>query len=381
MYSKEERRLALEVERTREAAIETGYYCFCTEGNELDGNLKVFFDKNKDVPSYPAVDLGSDLGVLTAALALRHRKPSFPASLEWYPTDKNPERTSRGLAFLAKDLVSPEILFHDRQGMPVHMNECITLQGLSSAKFNDREGKVFSADPDNEGRYGVRVYNEKKRLEPKTISVKQENIYSYPSLLFETRMLQHMKSTGTDNPSDLFQGLAERVRRVEVTPEGVNTWGNIRDLFGKCALVTHLSPAIAENDYERPPGSDWWQGCLLLADLLLTEGGFLVLFGRFDDYGFGNIALMEKYTIGRVERGTMHLVLDEIMDQRYVPDLGFELVMALWRKVSPAYEGKVAEFRNRPREETNTILYWHPEVPGNEDEKLPEANDKSESIL
>lgn len=72
------------VEKIRRTDLESGNYNLCTEGNYLDGHLKLFFDKNDPQRRFPAVDLSCGLGVQTTAFALRYREPVFPATLDWY---------------------------------------------------------------------------------------------------------------------------------------------------------------------------------------------------------------------------------------------------------------------------------------------------------
>lgn len=284
----------------------------------LRGRMKGFFEKQvaeKDgSPSctFPAVDIGSGWAVGTAAMALTFRPPFLPeqAELIWYPSDwagpkeGHPEqkkggpvelRTRESLRYQIQEANELAPLLTDKAGTPVFRGDLIELNGLNAVQFNGRRGLIRGPDPKIDGRFKVQLSQDTNDCK----SIKEENISYLGEPCLHDAMLHALRMSG--EAEEFYEGLLERTREIDVlTPE---TWSNVKDLYGKCALVTCTS-LLTCLGYRDPTA---WKDTMRLASKLLCVDGYLLQYDTIGCASFGDTLFMREFA----DSESLGLVLDD----------------------------------------------------------------------
>lgn len=277
----------------------------------LDGRLERTFGTG----TYPAVDFASGKGNFPVAYAHRY---SF---LEWYPTEyigtTSPGfelgRLSDPIANFSWLLIGAtpvdqreQSLFTDADGNTVRVGDMVQLNGLSKKQFyNGKYGMVQSLDPSTDGRVAVRPIQSQT-----SISLKQSNL----------NLVTCQKPRMGLHQPEVIRGLMERTRLFDLLDR--ETWSNVEDLNGRCALVT-CSNLLTCLGYREPT---IWKNCLEAASRLLTPGGYFLQYDtkRFGKFSHGKT--MKRF----VEETSLGLVLEGRTETQ--ASAHGRMFIMLWRK-------------------------------------------------
>lgn len=296
----------------------------------LDGRLQEFFRMHPSEDQFPAIDIGSGHGGYVVHMALHFRPPIFQKKLVWYATDwtgdQNPNggpletETRAALKYCIKESVEKveNVLFTDKNGKPVYEGDGVQLAGLKSVQFNGKRGQAQGLDPKAEGRIAVQVsadVNDKK-------SFRRENITYLGETSIEDVVLRSMRIDGSH--VEFFKGLLDRTREIDILKK--DTWSNLHELEGKCALVT-CSSLLTCLGYREPTA---WQDTMEFASTFLCKDGLLLQYDAIDYGGFGDQEVMDAF----VGEKFLGLKLEDVIQEGcYQRTDGTELKCFLWRKI------------------------------------------------
>jgi len=294
-----------------------------------------FFSKHaKTRKIFPAVDIGAGhaIGTVTLALALgltlNQAALQLPQEergfdLRWYPTDWNPSSGRddsfpwESLQYLVEESKEEKPFFVDLNQIHVFEDEMIELHGLKAIQYNGSRGIIRGLDPKTPGRYKIQLSNNPKDCK----SFKQDNIqYGGAPTLHEAQL--HQLKTER-KATEFYEGLLERTREIDILkPE---TWSNLEDVRGDCALVTCTS-LLACLGYRNPTA---WQDTMKLASQLLSIDGYLLQFDQTDCAGFGDSEIMSKYS----EQESLGLAFEAA--SKPIPwNESFRMTVVLWKQIS-----------------------------------------------
>jgi len=305
----------------------------------LNPRIAEFFQKHVASSSggspsntFPAVDIGSGRAIGTATMALTLRPPLLPEQTEllWYPSDwageegikSNYEKggpleleTRETLRYLVQE--SQEPLFTDQNDEPVFLGDPIELKGLKAVHFNGNRGYVRGPDPNAVGRFAIQISPDPNDCK----SFKQENISYLAEMTPHDAMLRHLRKE--NKAKEFFKELLERTREINVLKH--ESWSNVEELYGKCALVTCTS-LLTCLGYRDPTA---WKDTMQLASKLLVVDGYLLQYDAIGYANFGDTSVMQAF----VRDESLGLKLEASI----IPPLswhnGRERKLLLWQKV------------------------------------------------
>mmetsp|Transcript_10952 Transcript_10952/g.20222 ORF Transcript_10952/g.20222 Transcript_10952/m.20222 type:complete len:138 (-) Transcript_10952:3447-3860(-) len=122
------------------------------------------------------------------------------------------------------------------------------------------------------------------------------------------------------NLSPMYKELMKRIVEIDVLKH--DTWSNVDNLNGKCALVTCMN-FMSCLGYRAPTA---WQDTLEISGKLLMNDGVLAMFDHVKHGNFGNKAVMEEF----VKEKNLNF---ELVKMDYAPWTGGKFVCLVWKKV------------------------------------------------
>ena len=248
--------------------------------------------------TFPAVDIGSGDSIGTATLALTLRPPILPEETEllWYPTDWNGNtddvnykggplklETQETLRYLVQESEEMIPLFIDCNGRSVFNGECIELNGLNAARFNGGRGYIKGVDLNDSDRFQIQLSSDPNDRK----SFKKEHISYTGAPTLHDAMLRGLRED--KEAKELFEGLLNRTREVDILKH--ETWSNVKELYGKCALVTCTS-LLTCIGYSDPTA---WKDTMQLASQLLHIDGYLLQYDAVGHADFGDTSIMQEF--------------------------------------------------------------------------------------
>lgn len=275
---------------SRDLTFESGDYERSLE--HLEAFMTPLLNSSEE-ETYPAVDLASGSCTYTVAWAHHFRRTQFKSSLEWYPTEWRGGTTGNNpleidlrqtLHFLANHV---EPLFPDKNGKAIFVGDSIKLDGLRRKDYNGIHGVVVGPDPREEDRFAVQLGKAKKW---KCCSFKKSNIVRADNLLGSEDGIEFEEAHEyASERSRFLRGLIDRSCELDMLDK--QSWGNLKHIQGKCALIT-CANFITCVGYRNP---DAWKDCLVLAELFLRPGGVFMAYDAKTG-GFGNLEEMHAFT-------------------------------------------------------------------------------------
>ena len=289
----------------------------------LDSRMQKFFQKyaksSSGNSSFPAVDIGCGRAVGTIDLALTYRPPVFKGDLLFYPSEivgdeeYSPveSRTRKSLEYHIQENQELQVMFKDQNNMPLFKGSIVELRGLTSAQFNGSQGIIQGPDPKAVGRFAIQLSPDPSNCK----SFKKENIQYMGEASAGAANLRMLRIN--EQSHDFFAGLLGRTREIDILKH--ETWSNVKEIFGKCALVTCTS-LLSCLGYRDPTA---WQDTLEFASMLLQVDGYLLQYDEVGHAGFGDSSVMKAF----VKEKLLNLELEE-NEPPSVPRMN----IVLWRK-------------------------------------------------
>jgi hypothetical protein len=307
------------------------YPHFC---QALDDRLRAFFQsKPANVKVFPAVDLSAGTAVYTCQYALRYRPPEFCATLRWYPSDWTgsgeysplDKETRAAIRIMAKEADTEDVvLFSDPQGAAVFPQDEVFLEGLSRAEYNGLKGIVLHHDAKSPGRFAVQLELTAAQKR-KNISLKAENLFRMgspengPTLERTNRRQLSIRGEA----KAFYNGLLERACELDLQQH--DTWSNVQEIYGRCALVTATSILTCMG--HRAPLV--WQDSLEIASRLLMPGGILMQYDTVNWGDYGDVRTMLNYSVTK----SLGLILEERSEPIHFDDDDGSMILLVWIKV------------------------------------------------
>jgi hypothetical protein len=300
----------------------------------LNPRMAKFFEKHASTAkggsqrtAFPAVDIGAGRAVGTVTMALTY-KTTGHAELIWTPSDwAGPEDSEGGpveketrefLRYHIQESKELAPLFTDQKGEPVFQGDGIELGGLKAVQFNGKRGRIQGPDPKTAGRFKVQHSPDPNDCK----SFKKENISYLGEPTLQAAMLHLLRKQ--DEETEFYEGLLERTREIDVLRQ--ETWSNVEELRGKCALVTctSLLTCLAYRD----PGA--WKDTARLASKLLHQDGYLLQYDTIGPAKFGDASAMQAFA----DDESLGLKLETCTVPPFSEHNGQKRVIAVWRKNS-----------------------------------------------
>lgn len=307
---------------------------------KLDPFIRELLEKNKGTnpPVFPAVDLGASTAVTTIGMALNFMPPFHQGALVWYPTDttRHTESEEEDGGMLERETrpslryhieetqeIRDNPLFADKEGEVVFKGDLVNMRGLKAKQYNGKRGIIRGPDPNTQGRFAVQVSSDTDDCK----SFKSENLVFGWHVLPGPLALRLLRLDKSDVV--FFEGLLNRSCEINLWDH--ETWSNVTELDGQCALVTCTS-VLSSVGYRLPK---LWQDTMQLASKLLRKDGYLAQWDTYrfgsivvgkddDDFQFGDIQAMQAY----VEEMSLGLTLVE----SNIPPEGRINKLFIWQK-------------------------------------------------
>lgn len=295
----------------------------------LDGRLKEFFQKHSSEGQFPAIDIGSGTGGHVVNMSLHFRDPLFEKELIWYATNVGPDDgdergrleddTRKALRYYIEESTekAENVLFTDKNGNPIYEGDGIKLAGLKSVQFNGKRGRARGLDPKAQGRIAVQISPDPSDQK----SFRQENITYLGETSMQDAVLRSMRIDGSYK--EFFQGLLDRTREIDILEK--ETWSNVQELEGKCALVT-CSSLLNCLGYRDPTA---WQDTMEFASRFLCKDGILLQYDAVGCAEFGNQQVMDAF----ISEKFLGLKLEDVIDDGHERKDGTLVRGYLWKKV------------------------------------------------
>ena len=257
-----------------------------------------------------AVDLAAGAGVYTCWLEV-----AFNKYLEWTPTEmEDPEAIGNmltcGYPLLmaaieyqrddAEQIEQPNsvgALFADAGGLPVRAGDLVQLNGLQSAGFNGKLGRINQRRAN--GRFAVCL--EESGEEKAFKSCNLLRVFESQGSMEDSEKAKLAEDVNTLHQWHVLDRLAARVCHLDITNRA--TWTNASHLHGTCMVVTCTS-LLTQVGYREPK---MWQDTLELGALLLAPGGFIFQYDGDKHGGYGNVETMEAFIASK----QLNLVFEE----------------------------------------------------------------------
>lgn len=282
---------------------------------------------------FPAVDIGAGraIGTVTMTLTLWSPVLSIPkeAGLLWYPTDQGAERgtieieTRDMLRYLIQESQEIKPLFTDMNDRPVFRGDWIRLSGLKAVQYNEVRGIIKGPDPDAAGRFAIQLSRDPNNCK----SFKQQNIAYMGHVIMHDVGLRVLREEGKE--TEFYHGLLDRSRELDIFKR--DTWSNVEEVHGTCALVTCTS-LLTCLGYRAPTA--WQDTMQVAAELILHVDGYLLQYDAVGYADFGNDMVMQSFA----DEASLGLKLENSGISPNSEHGDRKRKVMLWRKLKDAFE-------------------------------------------